>query len=735
MENLATLGHSALFKTKAIKDSEKNVLIATFGYPVQEFTVTTEDSYDIMIQRIPHGRVRTPVPWGGKPVAFLMTGLLCSSADFVVNMPDQSLGFILADHGFDVWLGNVRGNCYSKHHFLKTRQKKYWDFSFDEMIKYDLPAQIDMILHETRRNWLLYLGWSQGSLIMFGLLSSQPQYNQKVRLFNAMAPVAFLGHMTSYLKRSVPFGGFLRGVFQMTLNGAFMAKKTIISKKLAKKVCKSYWQGITCKTSFKIMNGGLPIEMNLTRFPVYMANTPAGSSVRNIYHFAQCDSRHCHTLTMCAHSNCSARPLQIIKANRLQHFDWGPIKNKIIYGQKEAPKYDLKKVTAPVALYWSDGDVLVCPQDVTHLKRMLPNVVLSYKVPVHGFTHIDFAWSILAKNHLYKKILQMMIEYSRIESPGNYYSPMPQKSQLITSFGYPVQEFTVTTEDSYDIMIQRIPHGRVQTPPPLGGKPIAFLMTGVLSSSADFVVNMPDQSLGFILADHGFDVWLGNVRGTIYSKHVSLKKSQRKFWDFSFDEMIKYDLPAQIDTVLHETKKNSLLYVGWSQGTIILFGLLATKPHYNDKVRLFNAMGPAPYLGNMEADVTRMLPFSGLLKTRLPVYMANDPAGTSVRNILHIGQREPPEYDLRKVTAPVALYWSDGDVLTCAKDVRLLEMILPNVVLSYKVPVPGFTHIDFAWSIKAKDHLYKVILQMMIKYSGIEPRVSHYSPWPQGGYY
>ncbi|KAH7947826.1 hypothetical protein HPB52_016154 [Rhipicephalus sanguineus] len=218
-------------------------------------------------------------------------------------------------------------------------------------------------------------------------------------------------------------------------------------------------------------------------------------------------------------------------------------------------------------------------------------------------------------------------------------------------------------------MIQRIPHGRIPTPEPGQGRPVAFLMTGVLSSSADFVVNLPDQSLGFILADHGFDVWLGNVRGTIYSNHVRLKKQQKEFWDFSFDEMIKYHLPAQIDMILKETKKNSLLY------------------------------------------------------TRFPVYMANDPAGSSVRNMFHIAQKEPPQYDVRKVTAPVALYWSDGDVLACTQDVRHLRSLLPNVVLDYKVPVRGFTHIDFAWSIFAKNHLYKMILQMMIAYSRMEPRV------------
>ena len=69
-----------------------------------------------------------------------------------MNYADVTPAFVAARAGYDVWLGNSRGNTFSRRHVKfdpDNNGKKFWDFSFYEMGKYDLPAVIEKIQKET----------------------------------------------------------------------------------------------------------------------------------------------------------------------------------------------------------------------------------------------------------------------------------------------------------------------------------------------------------------------------------------------------------------------------------------------------------------------------------------------------------------------------------------------------------------------------------------------------------
>ena len=67
-------------------------MIEREGYPCETHTVTTPDGYVLEMHRIPWGRESPPGPT--KTPILLQHGLLCSSADWVMGIPEKFLGKI-----------------------------------------------------------------------------------------------------------------------------------------------------------------------------------------------------------------------------------------------------------------------------------------------------------------------------------------------------------------------------------------------------------------------------------------------------------------------------------------------------------------------------------------------------------------------------------------------------------------------------------------------------------------
>ena len=122
-------------------------------------------------------------------------GLIDLADTWVTN--DPAPGFMMADAGFDVWFGNSRGSFHSLGHVSlnwKT-DKAYWNFTWQHMEEFDLPASIDYVLRVTGEEKLTYIGHSQGTLIMFAHLSANPEFINKLHLFVALAPVFTVRHL------------------------------------------------------------------------------------------------------------------------------------------------------------------------------------------------------------------------------------------------------------------------------------------------------------------------------------------------------------------------------------------------------------------------------------------------------------------------------------------------------------------------------------------------------------
>jgi pimeloyl-ACP methyl ester carboxylesterase len=88
---------------------------------------------------------------------------------------------------------------------------------------------------------------------------------------------------------------------------------------------------------------------------------------------------------------------------------------------------------------------------------------------------------------------------------------------------------------------------------------------GLIDIAGTWFFNTPEKSIAHQLANMGYDVWLGNNRGTVFSyRHVNLTVKDDEYWDFSFHEMGKYDVPTNVDFILQKTGAEKLTYIGHS---------------------------------------------------------------------------------------------------------------------------------------------------------------------------
>ncbi|XP_078360080.1 lysosomal acid lipase/cholesteryl ester hydrolase-like isoform X2 [Oculina patagonica] len=362
-------------------------LITNRGYPVEEHSVITNDSFVLNIQRIPHGRVeRTRTQAGPKPVVFLQHGLLADSSNWVQNYAWDSLGYILADNGFDVWLGNIRGNRYSRRHLhLKPTQKEFWDWSFQEMAHFDIPAMIDHALKVSGQAQLFYIGHSQGTLVGFTSFSTNPEIAKKVKLFIALAPIFYLNH-TAEILRDLAFTLYPIEEFLHPLGESEFLPGRVLQKLLDIGFCGGKWSEKACYDIAEIVFGFDDTNSNMSRVPVYISNWPAGTSFKNIIHFGQ-----------------------IIVAGRCQMFDYGRKGNRKHYNNQNLPPvYDVSKMTTPTAFFFGAHDTL---SNKTDVEALIPEIShLTFREFIPEWNHIDFVFGMDAAKTLYYKLVEIMEE-------------------------------------------------------------------------------------------------------------------------------------------------------------------------------------------------------------------------------------------------------------------------------------------------------------------------------------
>ncbi|XP_071419420.1 lipase member M-like isoform X2 [Pithys albifrons albifrons] len=348
-------------QTKALNpEAFMNVsqIICHRGYPSEEYEVLTLDGYYVRLNRIPHGKEK-PRNRGPKPVVFLQHGVFGEGSHWVENLANNSLGFILADSGYDVWLGNSRGTSWSRRHqHLSAEQDEFWDFSFHEMAMYDLPAMVDFVLQKTEQKQLYYVGYSQGCTIVTPKHARSPTIKMSFLMDKNLKMIPLLLGRTDASLRMKGLWRFLPHLCTLTL--------------LHK----------PCANLLFLLGGYNEKNLNMTRLDVYTSHYPDGTSVKNIIHWAQ-----------------------VVKSGEFKAFDYGS-ENMVMYDQDTPPLYQVEEMLVPTAV-WSGGEDWAADWRDVHL--LLPRIAhLVTYVHIPDWNHWDFVWGLDAPERLYSNILKLM---------------------------------------------------------------------------------------------------------------------------------------------------------------------------------------------------------------------------------------------------------------------------------------------------------------------------------------
>ncbi|XP_021094828.1 gastric triacylglycerol lipase isoform X3 [Heterocephalus glaber] len=327
-----------------------NQMISYWGYPCEEYDVVTEDGYILGVYRIPYGKK---------------------------NSENR-------DAGYDVWLGNSRGNTWSRRNlYFSPDSVEFWAFSFDEMAKYDLPATIDFIVEKTGQEKIHYVGHSQGTTIGFIAFSTNLKLAKRIKTFYALAPVATVKYTESLLKKLSYIPTFL---FKMIFGEKIFMPHNFFDQFLATEVCSREMMDLLCSNALFIICGFDSKNFNTSRLDVYISHNPAGTSVQDILHWAQAG-----------------------RSGKFQAFNWGsPYLNMLHFNQSTPPFYNVTAMSVPIAVWNGGNDLLADPRDVNDLLPKLSNLI--YHKEILPYNHLDFIWAMNAPQEIYNEIVSMMAE-------------------------------------------------------------------------------------------------------------------------------------------------------------------------------------------------------------------------------------------------------------------------------------------------------------------------------------
>ncbi len=245
---------------------------------------------------------------------------------------------------------NSRGNKHSRNHISLNPDKDsaFWEFTYYEMAIYDLPAVIDYIKLKTGKQKITYFGHSQGTMQVFVGMSVLPEYfNNSLNGVIALGPVTYLTNIGSSFLSLVARTRLDYMLYYMGFREFLPSIKAV--NELSVILCDKLH--IICSGILELIADSNPGDVDQEKFGVFLGHFPSGTSLKDLSHFAQA-----------------------VRDKTFARYDYGPSKNRELYGQDTPPSYNLTKIQNKVCLFVGKDDKLATVADNRGLKGTLEQI-------------------------------------------------------------------------------------------------------------------------------------------------------------------------------------------------------------------------------------------------------------------------------------------------------------------------------------------------------------------------
>ena len=191
--------------------------------------------------------------------------------------------------------------------------------------------------------------------------------------------------------------------------------------------------------------------------------------------------------------------------------------------------------------------------------------------------------------------------------PTEQYDMYPRFTDMMAKWGYDWEAIRVTTDDDYILSTFHI-LGKTGEARPTTSEGSVLIQHGDYEDGTSMMSEFVGEPFHLLLVDAGYDVWIGNNRGTMYSwDHVSLDSAtDPEYWDWSWAHMGLYDDTANITAIREIADVPKMFYIGYSQGTMQMhYGLVHLEDtfHVNNLYRVVS-LAPCfvPHVPNWTHD-------------------------------------------------------------------------------------------------------------------------------------